>query len=150
MNRRYFLAITLASSIMPPLPPTFVQRRRAKKLESPKGAEQSASYKVIIKGKTHPVVRTFAVPGVVVLGISESGGVFTITFNGGTPPFQLQCKTDLKGTWVNQGTPTMAGSVVVPPIGPQGFFRVQQNVEMNLSVTRQNNVNVLAWDAPTF
>ena len=76
---------------------------------------------------TGPAGAGFAVAGgspiTGVVARLESGAV-KITVSGGTPPFQLQKRSVLGGTWSNEGAPFSGSSITVPASGGEGYFRV--------------------------
>ena len=50
-----------------------------------------------------------------------------ITWTGGSPPYQLEEKAQLKGTsWVKAGSVSQTNSAVLPMSGPHSFFRVAE------------------------
>lgn len=55
---------------------------------------------------------------------SLDGANVKITITGGTAPFQLQKRTTLTGTWVNEGAAFSGQTTTVPASGDAGFFRV--------------------------
>jgi hypothetical protein len=58
--------------------------------------------------------------------LSYSGGSVTFTVTGGTPPYQLQVRTNLTaGNWATFGTPFAVSPITFPAGGDsQGFYRV--------------------------
>jgi len=61
-----------------------------------------------------------------ITSITKSGSNLTINWAGGTPPYQLQTRTNVaSGEWNNVGGSTSATSASVPISGTTGFYRVQ-------------------------
>jgi hypothetical protein len=56
-----------------------------------------------------------------------SGQNLTLTWSGGTPPYQVQSRSNLSvgSSWSNLGSTTSQTTVTVPMGGTQGYFRVQ-------------------------
>lgn len=57
------------------------------------------------------------------LRLNSSGGL-TLSWTGGTPPFQVQQSRQLAEGWTNTGNPTQATSMDLPLSATSGFFRV--------------------------
>lgn len=76
---------------------------------------------------TGPVSLGLLIPGGApissVVAARDGAGV-KITITGGTAPFQLQKRSTLTGTWVNEGAAFSGQTTTVPASGDQGFFRV--------------------------
>ena len=78
-----------------------------------------------------------AVTGPVSLGLQIIGGApisnvvaaldagsVKLTLTGGTAPFQLQKRSTLTGTWLNEGAAFSGQTTTIPASGDQGYFRV--------------------------
>ena len=63
-------------------------------------------------------------PAINTVTLSPDGATVTITWTGGAPPYQLQRRTQLNGTWVNEGPSDAAMTRTVPVTGVEGFFQV--------------------------
>jgi hypothetical protein len=62
------------------------------------------------------------------LRISSSNNLFSLTWTGGNPPFQVQTSTNLAaGNWQNLGQPTTNRSLVVTPDSDYAGYRVQNS-----------------------
>jgi hypothetical protein len=57
------------------------------------------------------------------LRLSSAGGL-TLSWSGGTPPFQVQRSQRLADGWTNVGNPTQATSIDLPLDAQSGFFRI--------------------------
>jgi hypothetical protein len=56
---------------------------------------------------------------------TRSGSELTLTWSGGTPPYQVQTRSNLTtGTWSNVGGTTTQTTATVPIAGTAGYFRV--------------------------
>jgi|GEM_PF-595601 len=75
-------------------------------------------------------------PGVVdarITGFSISNGNATVTWQGGTPPFQLQSRPGLDGgLWENTGSSTTSSSMQIPVSGRSEFFRLSHGAGVSL------------------
>lgn len=61
----------------------------------------------------------------VITSITRSGNDISLTWSGGTPPYQVQTSLSLSpGSWTNIGPPTNGNSATVPMSGSSGFFRI--------------------------
>jgi hypothetical protein len=76
---------------------------------------------------TGPAGAAFTVAGgAPISGVKATldAGAVKITVTGGTPPFQLQRRSALGGTWSNEGAPFSGPTATVPATGGEGYFRV--------------------------
>jgi hypothetical protein len=66
-----------------------------------------------------------APPPIVSTAVFNSTNGFTLTWNGGVAPFQVQMSTNLDGTnWVDVGDPITSNSFSAFPSNPAVFYRI--------------------------
>jgi hypothetical protein len=81
--------------------------------------------KVLVNDLTDPnALRSFRILKPLITSIVRSGSNVIISWSYGVPPFQLQTKTDLNGSWSNVGSLTTNRTATVPISGTSAFFRV--------------------------
>lgn len=105
------------------------------------------------KDLPEPVVarRVAVVPVGAVLSIADAGSNVVVTVAGGSPCFQYQQRSDLSPAtpWVNVGGPTISRSKTLAKTGVQGYFRVQEQVVLQLDADLSNpNQTRLFWVLP--
>jgi hypothetical protein len=69
-------------------------------------------------------IKSYRVLAPIITSIVKSGSNVVITWAYGTPPFQVQFKNNLNGTWSNFGSPTSSRTATVPILPGAGFIRV--------------------------
>ncbi|MGI6301078.1 MAG: PA14 domain-containing protein [Verrucomicrobiota bacterium] len=60
----------------------------------------------------------------VITSLTLEGGNVIVTWEGGTPPYQVQVTGELGAEWTNAGEPTTETSVAIPTTAAVGFLRV--------------------------
>jgi hypothetical protein len=73
---------------------------------------------------TNAAIKSFIVVPPRITNIARSGSNVSISWVYGNPPFQVQFKNNITGSWSNSGAPTSNRSALVPIQPGAGFFRV--------------------------
>ena len=60
----------------------------------------------------------------IITSLTLEGGNVIVTWEGGTPPYQVQVTGELGTAWTNAGEPTTETSVAIPTTAAVGFLRV--------------------------
>lgn len=140
MHRRKFIEV-LGASLVPPIP------KVRPLLESPKGAEQRRSFR-----RSRCAVAITAVGfddpgGFHITSITRTGSLVSLSWTGGTLPYQVQKQIGINGQWTNQGNATIATSRTFASLDQNAFFRVRQSVPL-LFITRDAQGAHLSWSVP--
>src|SRR5262249_49809564 len=61
---------------------------------------------------------------IVITSIARTGTTLTITWTGGAPPYTLQKKNSLTGSWNNVATGILGNSTTDMIAGTQGYYRI--------------------------
>lgn len=115
---------------------------------SPKLAEMKSSLgtpmsKVIA---SPPAIVTAPIQGFVITNIAVSGNNVSLSWQQGTPVFQVQGSPTLPSQWINIGRLSTAQNKTFP-VDQNRFFRVIGSNLMLLSITH-TNPTTLTWDKP--
>ena len=148
-NRRDFLT-GLAAVALPPLPPHFKRRRKPERAESPKVKALRLSLtapKVSVQVQSLSQASVPDANGFTV-SISHTPGHVSLSWLGGTPPFELWQTSDLGKPWVKAVGPTMERTATVPVTADHMFFKVQGSLVMGLTASRSNGVININWQTP--
>jgi hypothetical protein len=82
--------------------------------------------KVLVNDPVDPnAIESFRLLKPYLTSIVQSGSNVIINWAYGTPPFQLESKTELNGTWSNLGSTTTNRTATVPISPGSAFFRVK-------------------------
>jgi len=89
-----------------------------------------------------------ALPGTT-MAIVKNGANVDLSWSGGSPPFQLQKTLSLSAiSWAQIGSPTLARTSMQPITGPEAYFRIQEQIVMQLTGTSDASGIHLTWNSP--
>lgn len=139
MNRRAFLNSLLVLA-GPPLPP-----KTTKPLRSPKDQEFVSSLRQSVS--VGDPSASFVGTGFSVTRISYNRGTVSLSWSGGSGPYQVQQQNAAGSSWSNIGNATMATTKTFASAARMAFYRVQQQVAL-LSYTLDALGVHLSWKVP--
>jgi hypothetical protein len=144
MTRRKFLPSLAATALLGPMP-----SGGQTPLQSPESTEKTPSVNKTggVSVELAPAARRHRAAALTV-GIQQQDGNAVLSWNGLPGPYAVMQAASTNGPWSQVGNYTLQSSLTVPLTGDSGFFRIQAEAPIPITVTQSSGYTTIQFTAP--